>query len=126
MKNKTVYLFGLGVVVVAALIGAYYLMPGKYDAFATCLGDKGAIFYGAFWCPHCQEQKQEFGKSVGKLPYIECSTPDGQRQTQVCIDKGITSYPTWFFSTEGTTTMDRVERVMTLEELSQKTSCPLP
>lgn len=126
MKNKTIYLFGLGVIIAGALIGGYYLMPGKYDSFASCLGDKGVIFYGAFWCPHCQEQKQEFGKSVSKLPYVECSTSDGQRQTQVCIDQGIRSYPTWVFPSAGTSTPERVERVMTLAELSQKSSCPLP
>lgn len=126
MKNKTTYLFGAGILLAAALIGTYYLLPGKYDAFASCLKDKGATFYGAFWCPHCQEQKQAFGKSTKQLPYVECSTPDGQRQTQECIDIGIRSYPTWFFATEGTSTPERVERVMTLDELSQKTSCPLP
>ena len=31
--------------------------PGKYDTFAKCIKDRGAIFYGAFWCPHCQAQK---------------------------------------------------------------------
>lgn len=124
MKNKTAYLFGAGVLIAAALIGGYYMMPGKLDAFATCLGEKGTTFYGAFWCPHCQEQKQEFGKSASKLPYVECSMPDGQRQTQVCIDRQIHGYPTWVFPV-GTST-ERVERVMTLQELADKTSCKLP
>src|SRR5471030_2574861 len=72
--------------------------PGKYDVFAQCLKDKGATFYGAFWCPHCQAQKKEFGSSVKLLPYVECSTPDASGQTQICIDKGITSYPTWILA----------------------------
>ena len=41
---------------------------GKYDEFAQCLKDKGATFYGAFWCPHCQAQKKLFGTSVKFLP----------------------------------------------------------
>src|SRR5450830_1349540 len=69
--------------------------PGKYDTFATCLKDKGAVFYGAFWCPHCQEQKKLFGPSAKLLPYVECSTADGSGQTQICKDQKIQSYPTW-------------------------------
>ena len=68
-------------IILAVLGGIIWLVmtpgtPGKLDDFAKCLGDKGAIFYGAFWCPHCQAQKALFGKSAKLLPYIECSTPD--------------------------------------------------
>ena len=44
--------------------------PGKYDAFAVCLKDKGAVFYGAFWCSHCQANKKMFGTSEKLLPYV--------------------------------------------------------
>ena len=98
--------------------------PGKYDEFATCLGEKGATFYGAFWCPHCQNQKGIFGKSKDKLPYVECSTPDSKGQTQVCTDKGISSYPTWEFQTASGTELISGEK--NLEELSARTGCVLP
>lgn len=95
--------------------------PGKYDSFASCLGEKGAKFYGAFWCPHCRTQKDLFGKSAKNLPYIECSTPDGNSQLAVCTDAGIESYPTWFFS-DGS----KENGQLTLEKLAEKTSCQLP
>ena len=95
--------------------------PGKYDAFATCLKDKGATFYGAFWCPHCQAEKKLFGSSVDLLPYVECSTPDANGQTQVCIDKGIKSYPTWIFADGSQLTGE-----IPLQQLADKTSCALP
>lgn len=96
--------------------------PGQYDEFATCLADSGATFYGAFWCPHCQNQKKMFGqKSAKLLPYVECSTPDGQGQTQACIDAEITGYPTWEFA-DGS----RQDGEVQLETLAEKTSCPLP
>jgi thiol-disulfide isomerase/thioredoxin len=98
---------------------------GKYDAFATCLKDKGAIFYGAFWCPHCQEQKKLFGSSVKLLPYVECSTADGQGQLQVCKDKNIASYPTWKLA-DGTDIPNENSAGVTLETLAAKTSCLLP
>ena len=71
--------------------------PSKYDGFATALKTDGAVFYGAFWCPHCQAMKALFGSAVKKLPYVECSAPDGSSQTQVCIDNKIEGYPTWYF-----------------------------
>ena len=106
--------------------------PGKYDDFAKCIKDKGAIFYGAFWCPHCQAQKAIFGKSAQYLPYIECSTPDGQGQIQECKDVNINTYPTWEFpvistsSPQATTTMERITGEIGLTELAERTSCVLP
>ncbi|MDD5721560.1 MAG: hypothetical protein PHT16_03945 [Candidatus Pacebacteria bacterium] len=95
--------------------------PGKYDSFATCLKDKGAVFYGTFWCPHCQAEKKLFGVSQKLLPYVECSTPDGQGQTQICADNKITSYPTWTFA-DGTSLSGEIS----LQQLADKTSCVLP
>ncbi len=96
-------------------------IPGKYDEFAICLKDKGAVFYGAFWCPHCQTQKKMFGKSAKFLPYVECSTPDGNGQTQICIDKNIEGYPTWEFA-DGS----RLNGEVSLATLAEKTSCIIP
>ncbi len=92
----------------------------RFDTFAQCLTDAGAKFYGAYWCPHCQAQKKLFENSK-KIPYIECSTPNGQAQTQTCIDAKITGYPTWDFA-DGS----RADGEQTLEELSAKTGCVLP
>ncbi len=94
---------------------------GKYDAFATCLKDKGAVFYGAFWCSHCQAQKKLFGSSQKLLPYVECSTANAKGQTQICIDKKITGYPTWEFA-DGS----RLNGEIPLATLAEKTSCQLP
>ena len=101
--------------------------PGKYDTFAQCLKDKGAVFYGAFWCPHCQAEKKLFGSSVKFLPYVECSTPDGNGQLQVCKDKNITGYPTWELA-DGTRLPDDspIGAGVKLETLAAKTGCVLP
>ena len=125
MKSKTSWI--VGVLILLIIIGFvwyvvwYQSQPGKYDQFAECLAKSGATFYGAFWCPHCQEQKAMFGKSVDKLPYVECSTPDGSAQTQVCINKNIQGYPTWYFANGSST-----ESVLTFDQLSQATGCALP
>ncbi|OGG53532.1 hypothetical protein A2851_03755 [Candidatus Kaiserbacteria bacterium RIFCSPHIGHO2_01_FULL_53_29] len=125
MKNGVVIFWLILIALIVAGVGASVFVkaaPSKLDGFAQCLKDKGVIFYGAFWCPHCQRTKAMFGSSAKLLPYVECSTPDGQGQTQICVDKKITSYPTWVFLNSTTTLTG--ER--TLQELSSASGCPLP
>ncbi len=116
------YYWYAGIIVVALLLGwwwySYSVAPGKYDPLASCLTEKGVNFYGAFWCPHCQEQKGLFGKSAKLLPYVECSTPDGKGQTPICIDKKIDGYPTWEFA-DGS----RISAVVSPEVLAEKAGC---
>ena len=83
---------------------------------AEQLADSGALFYGAYWCPHCQEQKALFGASQDRLPYVECS-PSGPRGSTAssCVSAGVQSYPTWVFA-DGS----RVNAVMTLRELADR------
>lgn len=124
MKNGVLIFWAIVIVIIAAGIGASFLAksgPGKLDSFAQCLKDKGAVYYGAFWCPHCQATNKMFGKSKRLLPYVECSTPNGQGQLQVCKDKNINGYPTWIFADGSILTGER-----TLQELSDKTGCQLP
>lgn len=114
-------------VLIAAAIGVtYYLVhrsQHKYDAFAQCLGARGVKMYGAYWCPHCQEQKEKFDASFSYAPYVECGVKgDTHASAQVCKDEGIKHYPTWQFPPTG----ERVERVFTLEELSNRSGCALP
>ena len=123
-KAKSILVWSLAGLTV--IIGIFLLVsannkPGKLDEFARCLKDKGAVFYGTFWCPHCQNQKAMFGKSAKLLPYIECSTPDGQSQLAVCQEKKIEGYPTWEF-----TDSSRESGEVPLSRLSEKTGCPLP
>lgn len=94
---------------------------GMYDAFAKCIASTTTKFYGAYWCPHCHNQKNEFGDAAQYLPYVECALPDGSGQTQVCIDNKITNYPTWVFP-DGS----RLVGETPLATLSEKTGCPLP
>ena len=93
----------------------------KYDAFARCIANTSTTFYGAFWCPHCHDQKNMFGTGAQYLPYFECSEPDGSRELQTCIDRGVEHYPTWVFP-DGS----RLVGVVPLSTLSEKTGCPLP
>lgn len=126
MKNKTTWTWIIILVLFVGFVFWLIRTPGrqvasKYDAFATCLTDKGAKFYGAFWCPHCQKQKAMFGSALKLLPYIECSNPDGQTQNETCNAIGIKSYPTWIFANGSTTTGEQ-----SFDDLAKATSCVLP
>ncbi len=123
-SNKKILIWVSAAIVFASVAGLWAYAgsrPGKLDEFAQCLKEKNAVFYGAFWCPHCQNQKKMFGKSVRLLPYVECSTPDGRGQKEICKEKNIDGYPTWEFS-DGS----RLNGEISLEKLREKTGCALP
>ena len=61
-----------------------------------------------------------FGRSDKLLPYVECSTPNGQGQLQICQDKNVESYPTWEFA-DGS----RLTGEIALSKLAEKTACEL-
>lgn len=123
MKKSSLIWLVIAVLLIAGVVWLIKMpaRSGKLDAFASCISNSGAKFYGAFWCPHCQNQKAMFDSSAKLLPYIECSTPNGKGQLPLCTDAGVTGYPTWEFA-DGT----RESGEVSLEKLAEKTSCALP
>jgi hypothetical protein len=93
----------------------------RLDAFAKCLSTKQVKMYGAYWCPHCAEQKEMFSSSFRYVSYVECGLPGSRDESQACKDAGIKHFPTWRFgdgeSREGT---------QTLQALGDKAQCSLP
>ena len=123
VNKKYVWIF---LAIALVVVGVYFfpgsdVEPGYYDEFANCVTDSGAIFYGAYWCPHCSEQKKAFADSVGLINYVECSLPNNAGQTEVCKEAGIQSYPTWEFGDES-----RQSGFIPLVNLAEKTGCVLP
>jgi len=115
---------GITLVALGAAWGGYYYFSYRkvstLDGFAKCLSSKGARMYGAWWCPHCADQKETFGYAFQYVNYTECS-PEGQRtETPQCLQAGIKHFPTWRFA-DGSNT----EGVLPLSALSQKTGCKL-
>jgi hypothetical protein len=122
-KTKKVILY---VVIAALFAGAYlagrYYKNHKYDSFAKCIATKNARMYGLYWCPHCADQKREFGSSFHYVPYIECASEnDPHELTPSCKAAGVKLFPSWQFGADRPK-----EGVLTLQELSQKTGCSLP
>lgn len=96
--------------------------PEEATAIARCLDDKGVEMYGAFWCPHCADQKKVFGSEAEKhMPYNECDPKGDNPVTETCLELDIENYPTWIFP-DGT----RQTGVIPLTDLQSQSGCTGP
>lgn len=95
--------------------------PVDYTTFAQCLSDRDITMYGAFWCPHCADQKELFGDSFEYIEYVECDPRGENPQSERCLTQNIESYPTWMHP-DGR----RWEGTQTMETLSEISGCTLP
>jgi hypothetical protein len=68
-------------------------------SLAAHLQKTGAKLYGAWWCPHCYEQKQLFGQEAVTASFkslaIECAEDGLNPQTELCRQQKIQGFPTW-------------------------------
>lgn len=55
----------------------------------------GAKMYGAYWCPHCSQQKELFGAAFRSIDYVECDPKGANARASLCKTAKITGYPTW-------------------------------
>jgi len=64
--------------------------------FAKFLSEKNIKMYSAYWCPHCHDQKQLFGKqAVKELTVVECAQDGKDNQHELCREKQIEGFPSW-------------------------------
>ncbi len=111
--------FIFSALIIAAILISYTFYvraqnPGKYDDFAQCLTEKGAIIYGNDYCQYTAKQLNFFGKSEKYLSYVRCSENE-----QLCDEKGITTTPTWEINGK------MYSQVQTFEKLSAITGCEI-
>ncbi len=93
-------------VVIIAIVGSIsyaIFSPGKYDEFAKCLTEKGAVMYGEDWCQYTKGQKGMFGKSFKYINYH--------------VKTDLRVRPTWVIDGE------TYEKVQSFERLSALTGC---
>jgi thiol-disulfide isomerase/thioredoxin len=125
-RNKNLLLI-IGIIIIAVIFLVFYRSSqnpsqgGLYDDLAQCISDSGAKFYGAYWCPTCNDQKDLFADSASLLPYVECSLPNSRTQNLACKKENIEAYPTWRFE-DGTENVGK----LSFEELATKTGCSVP
>ncbi|MDJ0734817.1 MAG: vitamin K epoxide reductase family protein [Nostocaceae cyanobacterium] len=82
---------------------------------ARHLSQIGAKKYAAWWCPHCHEQKQLFGKTAYKeLNIIECDQNGKNARPDLCKAAGIQGYPTWEINGKLYPNVQRLDRLAQL------------
>ncbi len=107
-------------VLIVIILGLHFFWFGRFYGLTRCLKKQEATLYGAYWCPHCQREKDLFGPSAKYLPYVECATRDNWKQRPFCANYNISKYPTWLFKDGSRLTGD-----VSPEQLSAKTGCRL-
>ena len=117
------FLAGQGAMVAVVLVLLHALYAGWFQPpedprlrdLALHLERSGVLYYGASWCPSCQDQNRLFGQAARHLPYVECS-PGGRGGGVAfeCVANDITTFPTWVIGNR------RYERLMEPEELARR------
>jgi len=82
-------------------------------ALARHLSSIRAVMYGAYWCPHCQEQKEMFSEAATMLPYVECDPRGSGARPDLCAQASVESFPTWVIGDQrlvGTQSLDTLAR----------------
>jgi hypothetical protein len=120
-QRKKLIWGGVALALIAAYAAWWYYVNHRYDDFAKCLAANHAKMYGLYWCPHCREQKEMFGKAFRYVPYVECAIKGSNDLTPECKAAGVKLFPSWQFGAG-----QPIAGVFPLEELSDKTGCSLP
>lgn len=83
---------------------------------AKKLKGKNTKMYGAYWCTHCYDQKQKFGKKAfSKIDYVECDRYGVKSEYKLCRQKRIPGYPTWEIEGQlypGEIEIDELEKIV--------------
>lgn len=85
------------------------------ENLAKFLKEKGMILYGAYWCPHCKEQKELFGDAAKYLDYVECDAKGEGANPDECVARGIQGYPTWIYEGKqysGTQSLEELAKIV--------------
>jgi uncharacterized membrane protein/glutaredoxin len=104
-------------VTVVAALGVFAVSPEgatSYQiALARHLTATKATMYGAYWCPHCVEQKELFSSASSMVPYVECDPKGAGARPDLCERASVKSFPTWVIGDqrlEGTQSLDALAR----------------
>ncbi|NOR85696.1 hypothetical protein GQ473_06275 [archaeon] len=111
MKIKDLVLF-LFMIVVSGCVTGNSIVSSDKIKFAKCLSENNATMYGAYWCSHCQSQKELFGDVVQFINYVDCT-----EETIECENAGVRGYPTGIIGEQ------HLEGAQSFSTLSKLTGC---
>lgn len=91
-----------------------------------------ARMFGAYWCPHCHDQKELFGKqAIQKINYVECDPQGPNAQPKVCAAAKVTGFPTWIVKdkmvsgTQSLKTLSRMSGYQGKQDFKNKVDGPV-
>ncbi|GLC37706.1 hypothetical protein PLESTB_000887200 [Pleodorina starrii] len=91
----------------------------------------GARMYGAFWCSHCLEQKEDFGAAaMADFPYVECfpnGWKRGEKVAPLCEAANVRAFPTWSIggkTIEGELLLSEIEKELQRAEAEAAAGAP--
>lgn len=113
MKKDTKIYLSLVVIVILIIIGIYYVKGDGVinEKTAKCIGENSAL-YVQLGCSACKAQEEMFGKNYQYLTAIDCFY-----ERELCLEKQITSTPTWVINEQ------YYKGVKDIEELKILTGC---
>ena len=89
------------------------LTLSEKETLAKCLTQKGIFLYSTINCPNCEVQKEEFGKAIKEIVYINCFIEEAKcaKYSEQKV------YPFWG--------MDEIAIIgpIPLDKLKERTSC---
>lgn len=91
-------------------------------SLAKYLGSRGAVMYGSFKCPHCNDQKKMFGSAFKYIGYVECHPQGPEANPSLCTARGIRNFPTWEINGnyyQGALSMQRLSALSGFESTGQ-------
>ncbi|CAM9442476.1 unnamed protein product [Chrysoparadoxa australica] len=75
--------------------------------------------YGAYWCSHCNNQKQILGaEAFSRVRYVECSRKGWHDEAGLCKAREVPGYPTWEIGGElypGEKTLEELAEIVGLK-----------
>lgn len=96
---------------------------------ANRLESLDAKMFGAYWCSHCYDQKERFGREAfRKISYIECSKEGIDSQAKFCRENDVPGYPTWSIDGKlypGEKDLDELEELVNEISKSGKNNSPV-
>lgn len=113
---------GMMLFIIPFVFASYQTSSLAVTNLAQCLTQNDTSMYGAYWCPHCNEQKDLFGSAFDDVQYVECAEISNPRQqTPLCKAANIEGYPTWIRK-DG----QRLTGTKSLAQLAEWSGCPTP
>ena len=107
-----IFILVLCVIVVSGCVTGNSIGIDEKKEFAKCLTQNNATMYGAYWCSHCQNQKELFGDAIQFVNYVDCT-----EKTTECENAGVRGCPTWIVGEQ------HLEGAHSFSTLSKLTGC---